>query len=196
MSPGVVIGMWLCIMLPMTWQKCSCISEYYNYCIARNFRGSQLLRIHPKIIFADLIFANFIIQPFCTVLFIILRILFLQISKNCEKSESYWPWKFPAIQYLNIHYHFISITQTLYQTLPYHQPQQHGQKMNQIIILTGFLFVLLVAFSVAHFQTYPENKVLWSFCFHWKVYNYSHTLPIIKNTIKFKLCVLINLTMW
>ena len=29
--------------------------------------------------------------------------------------------------YLNIHYHFISITQTLYQTLPYHQPQQHGQ---------------------------------------------------------------------
>ena len=33
-------------------------------------------------------------------------------------------------------------------------------KMNQIRILTGILFVLLVAFSVASFQTYPENKVL------------------------------------
>ena len=31
-------------------------------------------------------------------------------------------------------------------------------KMNQIRILTGILFVLLVAFSVASFQTYPETK--------------------------------------
>ena len=39
----------------------------------------------------------FIIQPFCTVLFIISQILFSRISKNCEKSESYWPRKFQAI---------------------------------------------------------------------------------------------------
>ena len=78
--------------------------EYYMYIqmryrIAGNFRGSKLSRICPKIIFTDLIFVNFIIQPFCTVLFIISRILFSWISKNCEKSESYWPWKFPAIRY-------------------------------------------------------------------------------------------------
>ena len=29
------------------------------YCIAGNFRGSKLSRIRPKIIFTDLIFANF-----------------------------------------------------------------------------------------------------------------------------------------
>ena len=71
----------------------------HAYSIAGNFRGSKLLRIHPKIIFT-LIFANFIIQPFCTVLFIISRFLFSQISKNHKKSESYWPQKFPAIRYL------------------------------------------------------------------------------------------------
>ena len=67
------------------------------YCIAGNFRGRKLLRIRPKIIFTELIFANFIIQPFYTVLFIISQILFSQISKNCKKSESYWPRKFLAI---------------------------------------------------------------------------------------------------
>ena len=35
-----------------------------------------------KIIFMDLIFENFINQPFCIVLFRILQILYLQISKN------------------------------------------------------------------------------------------------------------------
>ena len=35
-----------------------------NYCIAGNFRGSKLSQIRPKIIFMELIFANFIIQPF------------------------------------------------------------------------------------------------------------------------------------
>ena len=68
---------------------------FYNYRIAGNFWGSKLSRIHPKIIFMKLIFANFSIQPFCTVLFII-----SQISKNREKSESYWPRKFLAIRYL------------------------------------------------------------------------------------------------
>ena len=65
-----------------------------EYRIVENFQGSKLLRIRPKIIFTELIFANFIIQPFCTVSFIILR-----ISKNHEKGESYWPGKFLAIQY-------------------------------------------------------------------------------------------------
>ena len=74
-------------------------NNFYNrtlltdYRIARNFRGSKLLRIRPKIIFTELIFANFIILPFCTVLFIIFANL-----KNRENSESYWPRKFPAIQ--------------------------------------------------------------------------------------------------
>ena len=35
-----------------------------DYCIAGNFRGSKLSRICPNIIFMELIFANFIIQPF------------------------------------------------------------------------------------------------------------------------------------
>ena len=69
------------------------------YRIAGNFRGSKLSWIHPKIIFTELIFANFIIQPFCTVLFIISRISLSRISKNREKSKSYWPRKFPAIRY-------------------------------------------------------------------------------------------------
>ena len=73
----------------------------YKYHIAGNFRGSKLSRIRPKIIFTELIFANFIIQPFCTVLFIILRILFSRISKNRKKSESYWPRKFPAIMVID-----------------------------------------------------------------------------------------------
>ena len=50
--------------------------------------------------FMELIFANIIILPFCTVLFIILQILFLRISQNHEKSESYWPRKFLAIRYM------------------------------------------------------------------------------------------------
>ena len=77
----------------------SIIDVITKYRIAGNFRGSKLLRIHPKIIFTELFFANFIIQPFCTVLSIISRILVSQISKNHEKCESYWPRKFPAIRY-------------------------------------------------------------------------------------------------
>ena len=86
-----------------------------SYCIARNFQGSKLSRIHPKIIFMDLIFANFIIQPFCTVLFIISRILFSWISKNREKSKSYWPRKFPAIRYLlNLWYSSVTVVINVY----------------------------------------------------------------------------------
>ena len=62
----------------------------------------KLSQIRPKIIFTELIFANFIIQPFCTVLFIISQILFLRISKNHEKSESYWPRKFPGYTVLKL----------------------------------------------------------------------------------------------
>ena len=40
------------------------LEKFNIYRIARNFRGSKLSRIHPKIIFAELIFAHFIIQPF------------------------------------------------------------------------------------------------------------------------------------
>ena len=53
-----------------------------KYRIAGNFRGSKLLRIRPKIIFTELIFVNFIILPFCTVLFIISRIYFRESQKN------------------------------------------------------------------------------------------------------------------
>ena len=70
-----------------------------KYRIAGNFQGIKLSRICPKIIFMELIFANFIILPFCTVLFIIFANFISQISKNRENSESYWPRKFPAIRY-------------------------------------------------------------------------------------------------
>ena len=56
--------------------------NYSKYRIARNFRGSKLSWIRQK-----LIFMNFIIQPFCTVLFIISRILFLRISKKSWKKR-------------------------------------------------------------------------------------------------------------
>ena len=88
-------------------------SNIINYRIAGNFRGSKLSRIRPKIIFTELIFANFIIQPFCTVLFIISRILFSRISKNREKSESYWPRKFPAIRYYFLQLIFCRFYQTM-----------------------------------------------------------------------------------
>ena len=38
------------------------------FSIATLFRGSKLSRIRPKIIFMELIFVNFIIQPFCTII--------------------------------------------------------------------------------------------------------------------------------
>ena len=83
-----------------------CIIHFYpllnnntGYRIAGNFQGSKLSRICPKIIFTELFFMNFIIQPFCTVFFIISRILFSQISIN---RESYWPRKFPAIRYFGL----------------------------------------------------------------------------------------------
>ena len=59
----------------------------YIYCIAGNFRGSKLSQIRPKIIFTELIFTNFIIQPFCTILFIISQILFSRISKITKRAK-------------------------------------------------------------------------------------------------------------
>ena len=61
----------------------SIIDVITKYRIAGKIRGSKLSRIRPKIIFTELIFANFIIQPFCTVLFIISRIF----SANLKKSQ-------------------------------------------------------------------------------------------------------------
>ena len=68
-------------------------SLYYR--IAGNFRGSKLSQIHPKIIFTDLIFANFIIQPFCTVLFIIREFYFFESQKITKRAKvigfkSFW----------------------------------------------------------------------------------------------------------
>ena len=56
---------------------------FLYYRIAGNFRGSKLSRIRPKIIFTELIFANFIILPFCTVLFIIFaNFIFANLKKS------------------------------------------------------------------------------------------------------------------
>ena len=67
--------------------------KYYKssrYRIAGNFQGSKLSQICPKIILTDLIFADFIIQPFCTI--IILQILFSQIAKRAKVIglKSFW----------------------------------------------------------------------------------------------------------
>ena len=78
---------------------------HYRYRIAGNFQGSKLSRIRPKIIFTELIFTNFIIQPFCTVLFIILQILFLRISINREKSESFQLYGITLQYIINITYY-------------------------------------------------------------------------------------------
>ena len=61
-----------------------------QYRIAGNFRGSKLSRRRPKIIFMEIIFANFIIQPFCTVFFIILRISKIAKRAKVIGLESFW----------------------------------------------------------------------------------------------------------
>ena len=63
------------------------VSSDISYRIAGNFRGSKLSRIHPKIIFTELIFANFIILPFCTVLFIIFSNFIFANLKKLRKEQ-------------------------------------------------------------------------------------------------------------
>ena len=64
----VSVSVYLCLYQYVpTWVFGFKLFRFLSQCIYRiagNFRGSKLSRIRPKIIFTELIFANFIILPF------------------------------------------------------------------------------------------------------------------------------------
>ena len=61
-----------------------CHFFFYYYRIAGNFRGSKLSRIRPKIIFTDLIFANFY---YAAILYRIIYNFVNFIFANLKKSR-------------------------------------------------------------------------------------------------------------
>lgn len=71
----------------------------FLYHVTRNFRRIKIHKSTQKS-FLHIYFSYISsFSHFCTTSFIFSQTLVSQISKNHRNSESYWPRKFPAIQY-------------------------------------------------------------------------------------------------
>ena len=71
----------------------------FLYHVTRNFRRIKIHKSTQKS-FLHIYFSYISsFSHFCTTSFIFSQTLVSQISKNRRNSESYWPRKFPAIQY-------------------------------------------------------------------------------------------------